>query len=201
MKILHISDIHGETGIITSVAKAEDYDLIIATGDFESLSIVKELAQLDKPVFAVSGNMDSKIIRSELETLGLSIEGRVSEFRSYLFAGIGGKYIYDNVTQVISALLSIRNPAPLIIVSHYPPAGVKVDMTYSQIHIGKGILRELIDEFKPALFLCGHVHEARGYDVLKGTLIVNSGPLSTGYYAVIKVDTLKVELKNMAANS
>ncbi len=195
MKILHISDIHGETGVITSVAKAEDYDLIVATGDFESLSIVKELAQLDKPVFAVSGNMDPKIIRSELETLDLSIEGRVSEFRGYLFAGIGGRYIYDDVAQVISALLSMRNSAPLIIVSHYPPAGVKVDMTYSQIHIGKGILREFIDEFKPALFLCGHVHEARGYDILKGTLIVNSGPLSMGYYAVIKVDALEVELK------
>jgi len=195
MKILHLSDIHGETGLITSIAKAEDYDLIVVTGDFESLSAVRELAQLDKPVFAVSGNMDSKIIQSELEALGLSIEGRVSEFGAYLFAGIGGRYIYDNVAQVISALLSMRNSAPLIIVSHYPPAGVKVDMTYSQIHIGKGILRELIDEFKPVLFLCGHVHEARGYDNLEGTLIVNSGSLSMGQYAVIKVDTLEVELK------
>jgi len=197
MKILHLSDVHGETGLIESVAEIEEYDLVVATGDFENISVVRELAQIDKLVLAVSGNMDSRIIQSELEASNLSIEGRIVEAKGYFFAGIGGRQVYDNTARIISALLSMNNSTPLIVVSHYPPAGVKVDLTFSNIHIGKGILREFIEEFKPVLFLCGHVHEARGYDSIGGTIIVNPGSLSMGYYALIEVDTLKVELKKM----
>ncbi len=197
MRILHLSDAHGEIGVVEKIVEVEDYDLVVATGDFEDLNIVRELARLDKPALAVTGNIDTRIIESELTTLQLSIEGIVKKVGDYFFAGISGRHVYSSAAQVISSLLSTRNSAPLIVVSHYPPSGVKVDLAYSGIHIGKGILREFIEEFEPVLFLCGHVHEARGYDILGGTVIVNPGPLYMGYYAVIEADSLKVELKKI----
>ncbi|MBS7654873.1 metallophosphoesterase, partial [Candidatus Bathyarchaeota archaeon] len=50
-------------------------------------------------------------------------------------------------------------------------------------------------EYKPALTLCGHIHEAKGADKIGETLIVNPGPSKQGNYAIIDVLDGSIDVK------
>ncbi len=61
-------------------------------------------------------------------------------------------------------------------------------------------MRKLIEDIKPLVVLCGHVHESRGIDKLGSTVIVNPGPLASGYYAIVSVSddgTVNAELNKL----
>jgi len=53
-----------------------------------------------------------------------------------------------------------------VLVSHLPPFGVQ-DRTYQMTHAGSMSLRRAVENspVKPRLWLCGHIHEARGASV------------------------------------
>ncbi len=48
-------------------------------------------------------------------------------------------------------------------------------------------MREFIEKYRPDLVLCGHVHEARGQDMLGKTVMVNPGMLRNGH-ALVEID-------------
>lgn len=71
-----------------------------------------------------------------------------------------------------------------IILSHVPPYGI-LDKTEEnnylklpQGNVGSKILREFIEDRKPKLVVCGHIHEAIGKIKLGETLIINPGEKS-----------------------
>jgi Icc-related predicted phosphoesterase len=83
-----------------------------------------------------------------------------------------------------------------IFVPHMPPFGTKVDIIHSGIHVGSSAIRDFIEDHKPDLVICGHIHEARGRDMIDETIIVNCGPASHGRYVLIDVGaTIDVVLK------
>ncbi|MGC8850452.1 MAG: metallophosphoesterase family protein, partial [Candidatus Bathyarchaeia archaeon] len=83
----------------------------------------------------------------------------------------------------------------LVVVSHSPPYGGRLDLTARGVHAGCKALRRFMEEAKPSLVVCGHIHEARGLEELSGVTVVNPGPAYAGYYAHIEVDGgIKVEL-------
>ncbi|WP_252901414.1 metallophosphoesterase family protein [Vulcanisaeta sp. JCM 14467] len=87
-----------------------------------------------------------------------------------------------------------------MLVSHYPPYGTNVDKAWNGEHIGSKSVRKLIEDIKPLVVLCGHVHESRGIDKLGSTVIVNPGPLASGYYAIVSVSddgTVNAELNKL----
>ena len=81
-----------------------------------------------------------------------------------------------------------------ILVSHPPPKGV-VDVVHSGEHVGSTAVRRIVEEFRPPLVLCGHIHEARGIATLGPTTIVNPGPARMGHSALVDIDGgVRVEL-------
>ncbi len=187
VKILHISDAHGDRYYINSIGNiAKNINIIIVSGDFEDPEILNLLSNYGKPVYAVMGNMDPHNTRSTAHQF--LIDGRVITVESFYLAGYP-----------INAS-DIKDLGPrLVLVSHYPPYGTNVDRAWNGAHIGSKSVRKLIECVKPLTVLCGHVHESRGVDKLGNTIIVNPGPLINGYYAIIDIDgnTIDVELNKL----
>lgn len=83
-----------------------------------------------------------------------------------------------------------------ILISHGPPFEV-LDMTNDYRNVGSHALREMIEKQKPALVVCGHIHEARGVKQHRDTLVVNAsivGPLGhqkTGDGFTLEGDSLR----------
>ena len=71
----------------------------------------------------------------------------------------------------------------IILVTHAPPYGTKVDLIVGE-HCGNKTFRDFIIKNKVDLHICGHLHENFDKkDNLKKTLIVNPGP----YGRIIKL--------------
>ncbi|ABU82369.1 metallophosphoesterase family protein [Ignicoccus hospitalis] len=187
MKVLHVSDVHCAAEKLKGVLRREEYDLVVATGDFECLSVVHALEEAKAPVLAVTGNLDDPEIADLLEELGYSVENKVREVNGKRFAGLSGQ------EPRTSAELLMRLEFDVLL-SHYPPKGV-VDKAWNGAHIGLVEVRKLVEEKSPEFVHCGHVHEARGWDALGQTLVVNPGPLKWGYYALVDYENKTVDFK------
>ncbi len=195
-KILHISDIHCSRTNLEKVSRlAEGVDAVVFTGDLQcDGGLVEVLAKLHKKVLAVTGNMDDTYIARLLEDYGISIESEVVYVDGWYFAGVSGREPVTSLRRVRQLVRELNvESSRLIVVSHHPPKGV-VDKAFIGLHIGLYELRVFDEEVKPRLHLCGHVHESRGVGRLGETVVVNAGPLKKGFYAMVDVEAVKVEL-------
>ncbi len=197
-RILHISDIHCYTQNLEEVLEREaaSVDAITVGGDLEcdgeALQLLKNTG---KPVFAVPGNMDDHHIARLLQEYGLSVEGEVIDYQGLIIAGIGGREPVMNIERV-SSMLEAYKGRRILVVAHHPPHG-HVDQSWSGVHAGLYETLWLIEKYKPIAYLCGHIHEARGVSTHGPTLIVNPGPLSDGYYAIVDLEEKKAHLKRL----
>ncbi len=69
------------------------------------------------------------------------------------------------------------SPERLVIVSHTPPAGCRLDtgIRFGFERLGSEALRDFVLEYQPALVLCGHCHCRGGKSALLGrTVVVNA---------------------------
>ena len=84
----------------------------------------------------------------------------------------------------------LREPIPEcdVLITHVPPKGV-LDKCYNGDRAGSRFLTEAVSEMltKPRLWLCGHIHEGYGYEVVRfgsdyarATLVVNAANANTG---------------------
>ncbi len=182
MIILHVSDIHGSESVVKRLVERIrdfEFDVIVVSGDFEEPDVLDRLAELGKPVYAVIGNMDPPWIKRHVEKY--LIEHKYVDLGEFYLVG----YPFRKE--------DVPRDKPLIILSHYPPYGTRVDVAWSGEHIGSATLRNLVEELKPIAVLCGHVHESPGIDYIGNTVIVNAGPLYRGSYAVVKVEEGRVK--------
>ncbi len=193
-KLLHITDIHCNTEKLAETLSKEDYDLVVATGDFECLEPLETLEQTGAKILAVPGNMDPPHVIRRLKDLEWSIDGVTRQVNGMVFAGVGGVDPGHSTEKLVK---SAGGEKIDVILTHYPPKGI-LDKTIFGIHIGLAKIRKLIETTSPRLVLAGHVHEARGVARLGNTLIINPGPLLHGYYATIHVgEETKPSLKKI----
>jgi Icc-related predicted phosphoesterase len=71
---------------------------------------------------------------------------------------------------------AIPNDADVIVV-HSPPFGI-VDKANNGSHAGCPALRTAITRTRAALVVCGHIHEARGFEYIGDTLCLNASILN-----------------------
>ena len=65
---------------------------------------------------------------------------------------------------------------PLVLICHCPPLDTPLDEAAPGKHFGSRAVGEFIDTYQPEWFLCGHIHEAAGRDVMLGqTRAINAG--------------------------
>lgn len=207
MKILAVGDLHGDYKNIIDYLKENKVDLIIITGDITHFGpaelgeeILNEISRFDVPVLAIPGNCDPINIYGKIEnSQAVNIHGRSVVIKDMGICGFGGSnptpfdtplefeevQIYDEARKVFEGI-SHQNIA--LFVTHAPPYDTKTDLLPSGEHVGSKSLRKVIEEFQPALNVCGHIHESRGMDEIGKTRVVNPGQIEDGYGCLIHID-------------
>jgi len=208
--------VHGDISALHRLLSsfASEVDLIVCLGDLTNegskrmvQSMLKMLKKTGKKVFVVPGNMDGKETVDLIEQEGFLLDERSEFFNGFVFVGIGGAIAkntwYKNMVgelqlkKVFSELSQSKNK--LVYLTHVPPFGSLLDFSRSGIHLGSKELKNAILEFSPLLALSGHVHEARGKEVIGRTVCVNPGALKDGFAAIIKIDAgIEVEWIDLA---
>ncbi|MBU1299652.1 MAG: metallophosphoesterase [Bacteroidetes bacterium] len=214
MKILAFTDIHGAYKKVEEIIKSELADVVIIGGDLTNVGSVKEadrviesFTRLSKNLFCIAGNMDLPQ-HDELylnKSIGLNGNGIVVQDIGF-FGVSGSSYTSLNTPyeiseetiadKIIEGYTKVKDAKIKILISHTPPYGTKVDIIRMGIHVGSTAVREFTDDYQPDVVVCGHIHEARGQDVIAKTKIVNCGPASRGYYVVIDInDNIDILMK------
>lgn len=208
MKFLIISDLHGKYSKVEALLeKAGNIAAVIVSGDitnfgpdYLALELIKRLKGM---VLAIPGNCDPRSILKIIEKSGaVNLHNSYHKMGELYFLGIGGssptpfntpfEFSESEIERSMEALLKqIPREARKILVSHSPPKGFLDRVPRG--NAGSLAIAKYLDRFE--LIVCGHIHEDRGITRVDQTTIVNPGPASRGYGAVIEVNNaVKVEL-------
>ena len=77
----------------------------------------------------------------------------------------------------------------LILISHNPPVGEKIDSFDGEHHAGSQKFTDFIKENKPLAVVCGHIHEGTNIEKIGDTVVINPGSLGEAQtYAWLEVE-------------
>lgn len=218
MKVLLLTDIHGDVEKLEKIVSKESFDAVLCAGDLsdanefsdyearleEVLDVFDEKGVLTK---TVPGNMDpEESCLKHLIERRMNIHKKIGSFEVFDAVGFGGgKTPFDTpfepegeeIKEALSTLYERMNSDIRVAVIHQPPKDTELDLVEGD-HVGSKEVRELIEEKDFDLLLTGHIHEARGTDSINGTKMVNPGPVMEGYYGVAEFDEeISIELKQV----
>lgn len=204
MKIAGITDIHGDLKYLEKYSKyIEEADLVLISGDIThfggasaAAKIISEIAKINSRIFAVSGNCDYPEVEGFLESEGflpdnIHVENGVT---SYRITGKGGSLTTPMKTpntyseNEFSYYYNKNIKEAEILITHQPPYKTFADKVFGGKHAGSKTVRSYIDDKKPLLCLCGHIHESSGMEYYGDTLVINPGPFKDGRLALIEID-------------
>jgi Icc-related predicted phosphoesterase len=143
------------------------------------------LSGLAAPLIAVPGNAESDAELRAAAGPGVRVlHGEGVEIGGIRIFGLGhgvpltpfGAWSCDLTEAEAEALLD-RCAGCDILVTHSPPKGV-ADVTSAGLSVGSTAIRDAIARLRPALALCGHIHDSWGVEGCIGqTRVVNLGPV------------------------
>lgn len=191
MKILAFVDLHGAVSIlkkIAAMAKREGADCIVCAGDITIFgnSMQQLLTILDQaglPVIMTHGNHEDESTMKRLCEKSKNIHflhKSTFEIGDVLFMGYGGGGFSTTDSEFDSwakkAMDKVAEGKKIVLVTHAPPYGTKLDMILDQ-PAGSKSIRQFIKHAQPKLAISGHLHENAGNkDKIDGTKLVNPGP-------------------------
>ena len=172
-------------------------------------SIAKLLLPL-APTYAILGNDDHPSLEKLLEENGIvSMENKIINLEKWSFVGWGGtvnKTVLTKYNGEVSVLKvegintwedeivklklapTLENIDPerfLCVVSHYHPTGVFFARKTDRFpQVGSNGLKDILNQFKPKLWLCAHVHSQTGMRLIHQptqTLFIRVTSVVTGY--------------------
>jgi len=185
MRLLAVADLHGAQYRLNLVLKnITKYtpDLVIVCGDITQFGpgelATTFLNQIPVRTLAVPGNIDSfDVDQGIANSSATNLHKRQVLIEGLPFVGVG-REIPSNLaslsiddqtgTKPLKNLLSNAS----VLVTHYPPFKLQ-DRIFIGTHGGSKELRRLIDERKPRLVLCAHIHEDPGVIIEDGITVVN----------------------------
>lgn len=199
MRILFISDLHGQCSAVTALPET---DLLIVGGDFTQFGSVEDVAAVlhsvrirPEPCLAVLGNLDPEAANALLDEQDMSLHLQQRQFGGRRLFGIGGAnatpfntpYEWGDADMAARLAASHSSSGPLdILVSHAPPRQSGADRIGNGSAVGSQAVADLVQRRLPPLVLCGHIHEAAGIYAFAGAIVVNPGPFGPqGHYACI----------------
>lgn len=205
MKILALTDIHGSYRKVEEILSKGSADLIVIGGDITSAGTPAEVERVIQawkgfgwPLLAVAGNMDPPEIDETLEATGVSINGRGLKIGDVGFFGVSASPFsplhtpYEISEEEIAKRINtgyraVKDARVKVFVPHAPPHNTKVDKVLMGVHAGSKSVRDFIEREQPEVVICGHIHEARGQDVIGKSKVVNCGPAAKGYYVTVEI--------------
>jgi Icc-related predicted phosphoesterase len=111
-----------------------------------------------------------------------------SEFSESRLLAIGEKAFEEAKEYVALGLSLYKKNIPVILVSHAPPFNTKVDRLRSGRPVGSKAIRSLIEKYRPALVIVGHIHEAKGIGYIDDIPIYNPGMFRLGGYVAVEIN-------------
>jgi uncharacterized protein len=217
MRMLAFTDFHGNNEAFErakQIIRIETWDCVLVAGDIVNYDIelekqhLTDLAETGVPLFFVPGNMDSPELSSWAGAGSVRLlHGRSAIIGAAFLVGLGGsprgpfhtpfQIPDEDAAELIGQAMTGFKEGTLILVSHCPPRNTRLDIVPSGEHAGSLPVRKFVEQFKPALVISGHIHEAKGIDSIGATTLINTGPAQRGDYAEITLDDeVSVKLKN-----
>jgi len=149
-----------------------DVDLIISCGDLPAEYLSFITCFTNAPVLYVHGNHDNRYEVKPPEGC-ICIDDRVVQFRGLRILGLGGSmrykpgpYMYTEkeMTKRISRLWKtlLFSRGFDLLIAHAPLKGVGDGEDLA--HHGFECLKNLVEKYKPAYFIHGHVHKTYNFD-------------------------------------
>ncbi len=195
MKILAVSDVESKYFFeYYTPGKLKDYDLIIACGDLR-VSYLEFLVTMARcPLLYVHGNHDDRFPR---EPEGcICIDDRLYEYQGLRILGLGGSYRYGQGTYMYTERQMRRRIRRLrftlwrkkgfdILVTHAPARGINDFETLP--HRGFECFVELLDRYRPRLFLHGHIHRNYGAEIPRRTQRGETEIVNAYEYTVVEL--------------
>ncbi|MBN1544984.1 metallophosphoesterase [Candidatus Woesearchaeota archaeon] len=191
MKILALVDLHGSMNAIkkmAALAKKEKVDYIVSAGDHtifgdSNEAIIRKFDEIGVPVIMLHGNHEDEGTMRRLcaKTKNVKfLHKELLDADGYVFMcyGGGGFSTKDKEFEDWSqqAMKQVPEGKKIILVTHAPPYGTKLDLILDQ-PAGSKSIRQFIKLVQPKLAISGHLHENAGAkDRIDGTKTVNPGP-------------------------
>jgi len=188
MKFLAAGDLHGDRDLASQLAEKadkENVDFVVLCGDLvENDDNVRGIVgAFKKPVFLIPGNHESEATIDFLSELyrAKNLQGYGYKMGDVGLVGcssvniglwkIPDKEVFEMINKASDYVKDCKKK---IFVSHVHPSGTKMESMFG--FEGSEGLKKAIDEIKPDLVLCSHLHEAKGIEETIGnTKIVNVG--------------------------
>lgn len=194
MRLLAFSDLHRDLDQAgTLVERSADADVVIAAGDFASVhegldEMIGVLRGISTPTILVPGNNETEnALRTACEgwEAATVLHGQGTEIDGTSFYGLGAgipitpwDWSFDlDEDQARERLTGCPEGAVLVV--HSPPKG-HCDQSSAGDHLGSEAILAAIEEKRPPLAVCGHIHESWGAESEIGpTRVINLGPSGT----------------------
>jgi Icc-related predicted phosphoesterase len=190
VKLLAFSDLHRDRTRARRLAdRARDADVVVGAGDFASFHLglrrtIDVLEAIEVPSVLVPGNNESEAALWRACAGWYSavvLHGQAKEIGDTTFFGLGGgvpvtpfPWGFDLTEEQADAKLAAC-PEGAVLVLHSPPKGY-VDEAFGR-HLGSEAILRTIEEKRPSLVICGHIHQCWGREAHIGsTRVVNAGP-------------------------
>jgi len=194
VKILAFSDLHcdiAQGGRL--VEMAAEADVVIGAGDFASVhegleETIGALAAIETPTVLVPGNNETvDALRAAVDGWGAAtvLHGEGTTIDGTEFYGLGAgipvtpwDWSFDLDDEAATEMLAAC-PEGAVLVLHSPPKD-HCDSAGGGGNFGSPALLRAIEEKRPRLAVCGHIHESWGCESTVGeTPVRNLGPKGT----------------------
>ncbi len=222
MRIIAFGDIHMSTGALQHIPDIKKADLLLANGDLtnygsimDAKRVLNEILSFNPNLLAQLGNLDNFEINDYLEELDINLHGKAYLFHNKVcLFGVGGSNAtpFDTPTEFTEEELReiaikaykqgkeyiqlaeplVNTKIPMILVTHTPPHGTKLDTLRDGRHVGSSSIRKFIEKHQPALCISGHIHEGKGEDFIGNTHIINPGMLCHNGWIDIQIENSKI---------
>jgi Icc-related predicted phosphoesterase len=204
MKLLAFSDLHRDHASAASLverSRAPGIAAVIGAGDFASVHeglepMIEALSAIEKPTVLVPGNNETEealrkaaseswSAATVLHGGSVSLELGGKDESATEFYGLGAgipvtpwDWSFDLDEEQAAADLA-DCPEGAVLVVHSPPRG-HCDLSGDGQHLGSEAILEAIEAKRPAVAVCGHIHESWGAESKIGaTRVLNLGPAGT----------------------
>ena len=191
MRLLAFSDLHRDLdGAASLVERSRDADVVIGAGDFASVhegleETIAALVAIETPTILIPGNNETEdALRAAASgwTAATVLHGETAEIDGVTFFGLGAgipttpwDWSFD-LTEEEAAERLAGCPRDAVLVVHSPPSG-HCDSSSRGDHLGSTAILAAIEDKRPPLAVCGHIHESWGERSSVGpTAIANLGP-------------------------